>query len=328
MSDPAQQGRPPRGRWIKFAGQLVILLLVGWGIWRTMGGALVQLSEAGVRPTDLHPGWLALSGFGYLAGLYPCGTFWYRVLRSMRQRPGRWAAIRAYFASQPGKYVPGKVMVIVIRTALIRGPQVNSTLAAAATFVETLTMMSIGAAIGAVLMPLALDADWRLVAFALTSAVVVGIPTLPSVFRQVAKWTKLHRLHPEIDESLADLHIAALAPGWLGIAAGWFAMGVSLWGALHALPAATTSGGVVQELLLMTACAALSTVAGFASGLPGGLGAREWVVMALVAPQFGGVAAVLSAVIHRGVMIVTELLACVVVLLLMTRSNCVRRANG
>jgi hypothetical protein len=84
-------------------------------------------------------------------------------------------------------------------------------------------------------------------------------------------------------------------------------MGISLWAAVHAIPGVPWPGNLLKDVALMTACAALSTVAGFLSGLPGGLGPREWVVMTLVQPQYGPVAAVLSAVIHRLVMMVAEL---------------------
>jgi uncharacterized membrane protein YbhN (UPF0104 family) len=198
-------------------------------------------------------------------------------------------------------------MVVVVRSAMIRGPGVDTVLATAATFVETLTMMSIGAVLGALLVPLALVQDWRLVACAVGAAVLVGVPTLPSVFRRLATLTKLHRLHPEIDDALSGVDTRALAPGWAAVAVGWLAMGISLWAALHSIPGVPWPRNLLTDIALMTACAALSTVAGFISGLPGGLGAREWVVMALVQPQYGPVAAVLSAVVHRLVTIVAEL---------------------
>jgi uncharacterized membrane protein YbhN (UPF0104 family) len=200
-------------------------------------------------------------------------------------------------------------MVVLVRTALIRGPRVDTTLATAATFVETLTMMSIGAVLGALLVPMALVNDWRLVAFGIGAALVVGIPACPPVFRRLAQLTKLHRLHPEMDQALAGLGWRVLAPGWATIALGWLAMGASLWAAVYSIPGLPSRPDVWHDLALMTACATLSTVAGFASGLPGGLGAREWVVMTLVKPHFGAVAAVLAAMVHRLVMVIAELMA-------------------
>jgi len=78
-------------------------------------------------------------------------------------------SIAAFFTSQLGKYVPGKAMVVVIRTDMIRGEGVNTKPAAASVFVETLTWLFTGAAIASLLMIVkfqehrALQIDHRLV---------------------------------------------------------------------------------------------------------------------------------------------------------------------
>ncbi len=63
----------------------------------------------------------------------------------------RFRNMLAFFASQLGKYVPGKAMVVVIRTDMVRGDQVKTAPAAASVFVETLTWLFVGAAIGCLL---------------------------------------------------------------------------------------------------------------------------------------------------------------------------------
>jgi hypothetical protein len=53
-------------------------------------------------------------------------------------------AQRAYFASQLGKYIPGKAWVILIRCALINNQTTTAPVVIASTFYETLAMMAAG----------------------------------------------------------------------------------------------------------------------------------------------------------------------------------------
>ena len=81
----------------------------------------------------------------YLVGLLPEGLFWQRALRAMGQEAPLGRTLRAYYIGHLGKYVPGKAMVVVLRTGLICGPGVDAGIAAASVFLETLTMMAVGA---------------------------------------------------------------------------------------------------------------------------------------------------------------------------------------
>jgi uncharacterized membrane protein YbhN (UPF0104 family) len=294
----------------KFALQGLILALVTWGMWDTIAQARRQLLEKQLSAWDVDYGWLALSGLFYLVSLVPCSLFWRRVMTALQQHVPRGEAISAYFISQLGKYVPGKIMVLVVRTALVHRHQVNRTLTVTSIFIETLTMMSVGAVLGALMLAFSWTTDWRLIAFAVLAAAGVGAPTLPPVLLRVVKWTRLHRLHPEIDQFLAGVDWHVLWPGWIGMGLGWIAQAFSLWAVLKAVPSdVELAVRLPHDLPMLIACVTLSTVAGFISGLPGGLGAREYVVMRLVEPQFGAAAAFLSAIVHRCVMMAAEVLA-------------------
>lgn len=308
-------------RWGKFALQIAILCLVTWGLWGTIDQARHQLREVGVSIWMIHPGWLTLSGLLYLLAMFPSALFWHRVMEALQQKIPKWEGVGAFFVSQLGKYVPGKIMVLVLRYALIRHHQVSRTLTVASIFVDTLTMMSVGAVMGAVMLAFAVATDWRLLAFSVLVSACVGAPTLPPVFLRVVKWTKLHRLHPEIDRYLAGLNWHILWPGWIAIALGWIAMALSLWAALQALPEMNFTVRLPSDLPILIACVTLSTVAGFVSGLPGGIGAREWVVIQLVQPQFGASAAVLSAIVHRVVMVLAELALAGIILAISRRGG-------
>ena len=80
---------------------------------------------------------------------------------------------------------------------------------------------------------------------------------------------------------------------------------MSLWATLRGLGA--TEAGPFHELSLHTAAVALSVVAGFLSQIPGGLAVREWVSAQLIEPMYGESMAIVSAIIYRLVLVVSEL---------------------
>jgi hypothetical protein len=71
---------------------------------------------------------------------------------------------------------------------------------------------------------------------------------------------------------------------------------------------------------LMTATVALAMVAGFLSLLPGGAGVREYIILTLLAPSFGVVAATVSALLLRVTWLASELSFGVLFYILMNRT--------
>ena len=83
-----------------------------------------------------------------------------------------------------------------------------------------------------------------------------------------------------------------------------------LWAVLRAMGAAP--GGPLVELSLHTTAVALGVVAGFVSQIPGGLLVREWVAGELLEPAYGPSVALVSTVILRLVLLVSELLVSII----------------
>ena len=81
---------------------------------------------------------------------------------------------------------------------------------------------------------------------------------------------------------------------------------MSLLATLRAMPDATAAGVTLHDWPLATACYSLALLAGFVSMLPGGLGAREYVLMALLAQPFGEGTALVSAVLVRLMSLLAE----------------------
>jgi len=290
--------------WLKTSIRVAILALVTWGIWRTVDSGWDEIASAKFSVWQLHGGWLLMGGVCYLLGMLPCGLFWHRTLYAMGQRPRPLRTLRAFYIGHLGKYVPGKALVVVIRTTLIRGRHVDTTVAATSVFIETLTMMAVGASMAAVILAIQFREHQSLLLLALLLAFCAGAPTLPPVFRRVVLLLQVHRTSQQLKPALEGLDFRLMSFGWGMVALGWMLFGFSLWATLLGMPGVEVHP---SDLPLLTACVSLAMVAGFLSLLPGGIGVREYVIMTLVQPQFGDVAAIGSAVLLRLIWLVSEL---------------------
>ena len=184
---------PGRRKWLFLAVNLLIVAIIAWFVRGTIRGAMEQL---GSRWRDLSPWWLAASGVLYLLGLLPEGLFWHRALTALGQRTGLGETLRAYYIGHLGKYVPGKAMVVVLRTGLIHSRGVDTSLVVASVFLEALTMMAVGACIATPILAVWVSDDPRLLAAAVVMMVLAGLPTLPPVFSRLARLAGVGRSNP------------------------------------------------------------------------------------------------------------------------------------
>ena len=293
--------------WFKFVVRVVILALVAWGVWRTALSARGEFAREGIAWRELRWGWLALAMSFYLVGMFPSCIFWWQTLRAMGQRPTFGETLRAFYIGHLGKYVPGKALVVVIRTGLIRSERVDTTVAATSVFVETLTLMAVGATVAAAILGVILRTQPGFVLLAIFFAVGAGIPTYPPLFRREVRFLQVHRANPDIDKAIDGLDAKLMGMGWFLISIGWLCFGFSLWATAQAIPGAVLTP-TLSDLPLLTAAVALAMVAGFVSLLPGGIGVRELIVIPLLEPSFGPVVAIISAVLLRVSWLVAELL--------------------
>lgn len=327
-SEPATKSASGWMRWAKLAFRLLVIACVAAGIGHTIWKSLGQFEQHHFSWREVRPGWLFIAGLAYLAGSVPSWWFWHRVLVAMGQQPQPLASFRAYYIGHLGKYVPGKAMVVVLRAALVRGPHVDTAVAAAAVFVETLTLVAVGAVLGGLLVIFNYrDQPW-LVASAIGLIVCAAVPAWPPIFRRVVILLRLHRASPQIAPALGRLTFRLMAIGWATMAVGWFLMGFSLWATLAAMPSPPELlENLPHSLSLLTAGVALALVAGFLSMLPGGFGVREFVVMTVLAPAFGEVAAVVSAILLRVIWLLAELAISLVLYLIKPPSTAVTPAT-
>jgi len=264
-------------RWIVLAVKLLIAAVVFWLVWGTIKQSWSDLRE---HPRPLHANWLALSGVLYLLALLPEGLFWHWALKALGQDVGLLETLRAYYIGHLGKYVPGKAMVIVLRTGLIYSHRVDTSIAVASVFLETLTMMAVGACIAVPVLAIWFTSNPVLIAAAVGTAIVAGLPTLPPVFSRLARLLGVGRMSPAVAQKLAGFDYRTLICGWTAMVFGWVVMGTSLWAMLRGLD---FEANLAQAWYLYTAIVAMAVVGGFVSMIPGGLLAREAVFTGLLA---------------------------------------------
>ncbi len=293
-----------------------MILIVGVGLGVTIRDAWGQL-QADPGQWQLWQrlpwGWLMVAAACYAVGLLPTACYWHRVLRAFGQPVSCPRAVAAHLLGHLGKYVPGKAMVVVMRTTAIRGPGVQMPVAAAAVFVESLTMMASGATLSGVL--IAVQGEHPGVTrLAAVVALLVAVPTLPPLFRQLVRLIargKLTASVAQIDEAICWRLFFA---GWAWMLLTWTFLGASFAAIVQAVGEAqqavdpAASGIAAGDLVLAAAAMALAIVAGFVSLLPGGAGVREWILAAVLAPRIGPAGALLAAVVARLVFLAVELI--------------------
>ena len=294
-------------KWLFTSLKVALVLLLAWGIHRSVQSAFTELEREKWSASELRPGWLVLSGVLYLLGLLPMGIYWCAILRVMGQAPRLGETLRAYFIGHLGKYVPGKALVIILRTSLIRSHRVDTSIAAVSIFYETLTMMAVGAFWAGAILAVYYRHQTRLVLAAVGMMVAAGLPTLPPIFRRVVGLLRVGKSNPAVAEQFGRLKSTTLAGGWLAASIGWLLLGLSQWATLVA-GGYTSVDALGEDLAVCVAATALAVVAGFASLIPGGAVVREAVLFELLAPRYGKAPALVSAILSRLVWLVAELI--------------------
>jgi glycosyltransferase 2 family protein len=289
-------------RWLLSAGKVILCALLCWFIYVAFAGGNEKLEGL---VWHIEPEWLVLSGFLYLLGVFPAAVYWYFVLHRTGQDVKFGESMRAYYISQLGKYVPGKWMVILLRRTLLHSPGAETTVVAASVFFETLTLLAVGSAMAALALVAWHPNQTILILTAVGSTLLLGVPTVPAVFEWLIRALGVGKLNPTAGARFRQIEWPVIVAGWIGIALGWFLQGMALWAVLRGLGA--TTEGPFYELSLHTTAVALGVVAGFLSQIPGGLVMREWVSGALIGPHYGEAMGMISAVIFRLVLLVSEL---------------------
>jgi uncharacterized membrane protein YbhN (UPF0104 family) len=276
--------RTAKRAWLAVKTVLALVIIVGVGVqfWRTL-----DRPELGDQTYTVRWPYLFAAGVLYIVAHIFWGLFWWWLLRSLGVAIGWPAALRAYFVSQFGKYVPGKVWVLLIRVGLLRGAGVPPTVVAVTSAYETLTNMAAGAMLAAVLVPLAGVGGGYVTG---NTLLLVGIAALPLgvwVFVRLAGRVARRARGPDA-RPVPNPPAGLLLAGLLQAAAGWCLLGVSLLAAVRAVHPDPPEPTVAEFVRLLAAVAAAYVVGFVVVVSPGGLGPRDFLIKEFLAAEFAG----------------------------------------
>ena len=243
---------------------------------------------------------IALAGLLYAIGLLPPGVLLHRACHALGESPRLRTAIAAQLLGHLGKYVPGKAMVVVLRTSALARDGVRVVPATISVFMETFLMMAVGAVIGGLVICWLPVPAW-LTAAAVGVAVVASAPTLPPILKLVAQ--RVNRGNRPLTHAEA---VRIFAAGWACSLLSWLMIGGSFAALVAAIPSAQELPEPVGLYAISTAAICLAVVAGFASLLPGGAGVRELVLATILGVSLGPVHGLLAAIAARFLYIAIE----------------------
>ena len=264
---------------------------------------------------NIHWGIASWSIAFSFAALIPPAVYWWLTLRNFEHDVDFFSTLSIYSAGNLGKYVPGKAMVLVLRSGAMqqRGVQISTSIVSI--FIETLSSLSVGGALGALSIA-SLDPPPWLMAAAMGAAVVALVPTIPPVFRRLLVVLTKYR-HLRLPKKLATaMSWRLVGGGWLLFILAWLLMGSSLWIiceairdsiAIDVIDGENFSISSIKLWWICVAASCLGFVVGFLSMLPGGAGVREVVVTMLLAPAIGYAPALVAAVLYRVSNLIAEL---------------------
>jgi uncharacterized membrane protein YbhN (UPF0104 family) len=277
--------------WLRGGLLAVVLMFCGYGLyteWPQVTAGLARLHWYGV----------AASLAAAMAGATCMMLAWRAILADLGSPLPLRAAARINFVAQPGKYVPGAVWAFAAQVELGNDLGVPRRRSVASYAVAISLTVAAGLGVAAIALPLASLSVARQYWWVMAAAPLIVACLCPPVFGRlvnralkIAKRTPLER-----------------RPTWLGLGRalawtllGWLLFGVQVWLLISEM------AGRSGYLVLAVGGYALA----FAAGLllivvPGGIGAREVILIAALSPVIPG-AAVAVAVMARVVTMASDL---------------------
>lgn len=294
-------------KWLWRIGQAVLLVLVAWGIYRALAPELAKVSRADILA--YRPSWplLALSTVLLLMVYVLHALLWREITIALgKTRIRLREAMRVYFVSSLGRYLPGKLWQIAGMAVLAQRAGISAVAATAAALLGQLAFLSMGMVFLAALLP-SLYGRWAGWSAVLLFAIALVLFVLSDT-RRGAAWRHrlLSRLGPRIAEAgaLLDQLTARRAAWW------WLAYGFSwvLLGAAFACFVISFVPARADQYRHFAGTVAASYLVGLLLFTPAGIGTREGVMLLLLTPVISAPAAVLVSVASRIWFTVGELL--------------------
>ena len=225
--------------------------------------------------------WLLPAGLLYLLAHTIWASYWVSLLHNQKVDVPWSRGIRSYFISQFGKYVPGKVWVIIIRIRMLGDQGISKPVVGVTATFEALTSMAAGAFLGMLLLPLlALEhtgLGWKIYLLIPLALMPLGVRALNRLVAKIAE-----KQMPADSPAWPHVGIFMLVRGLFQASVGWCILGLSLWMTIEGLNPNATQW-TWDYIGRLTAINCISYVAGFLFlFMPAGAGVRETLLAVLL----------------------------------------------
>lgn len=251
---------------------------------------------------QLRPGWIALAGAVVLLTYGLLVAAWRAVIGGWGERLAYRPAVRIWTVSNLGRYLPGKVWSVAGLAVLAQREGVAAWAAVGAAVAMQAIAVGSGVAVAAATVPGTLSAPGALVAAAVAAATIAAL-AMPRVVALVGRITRRPGLRP--------MPVRAVVLAGTVTTVSWLAYGVGFW-CLARGTLGNTSLGMAPAIGVFAAGYITGLLALFA---PGGVGVREAVFIALLAPSVGSGGAIVLGVASRALLTLTEVAAALLGLL-------------
>jgi hypothetical protein len=225
---------------------------------------------------------------------------WRALLTDLGSRLPVLVAARVTFVAQLGKYVPGAVWSFAAHVELGHDYDVPRRRGAASVIVALAVAVAVGLLIAAVALPLSSPAIARRYLLVLAIVPVIALCLAPPVLHRLLN-TALRILRQEPLEQQLSWRGLGLALAWTCL--GWVLLGLQVW----LLLADVAKDGYRSMLLALGAYALACSLALVLVIFPNGIGARELLLVAALAPVLPPGAALAVALMARVVATVSDL---------------------
>jgi len=255
-----------------------------------------------VQPTviRLHLYSIASSLAASMGAAFCMMLAWRRLLADLGSKLPVLVAARVTFVSQLGKYVPGAVWSFAAHVELGHDYDVPRRRGAASVIVAVAVAFGVGLLIAAIALPFAAPDVARKYLLVVAAVPVIAVCLAPPVLSRVLNLA-LRLIRQEPLEHPISWRGMVVALGWT--VAGWLLFGLQTW----VLLANVVSDGARSMLLALGAYAFASSVALLLVVFPGGIGAREVLLVAALAPALSSGPALAIALAARLVTTVCDL---------------------
>ena len=261
----------------------------------------------------LSPAEIALAEALVLAGLFLSALTWRRSARELGSDVEVATASKIYLLGQLGKYLPGSVWALAAQTELGNQAGIPRSRGLATSVVAIAVNVVTALAIGLAFLPALGHGGALRIAGPITLLIVCALTLSPPVLSRIIDFGLRLIRRPGLERDVTWGGITA-ASVWS--VASWLAYGMSVW-----LLAVGTGAPAGQSFLLCVAGVPLAMTVGFLAFVtPSGIGVREAVLVAALAPVFERPEALAVALVARFLFTAGDLVGAASVLPVRVRS--------